>query len=148
MTYDDFVSQLLHVSGVRSLSISSSSVDSAAAAIAEDRLSDVLSLIHREGFGHNAQVVRPERGRTVDRLRRAGLDQPSSARLIDQERPIVLVFAPSRVEAAEIILRRGGAVHVERYAQSSGTQSALIGFDPALLHGRRTGRRGSSTQGS
>ncbi len=116
-------------------------VDSAAAAIAEDRLSDVLSLIHREGFGHNTQVVHPERGRTQDRLRRAGLDSSAIERLAAQERPIVLVFAPARVDAAEIILRRGGATQVECYAQSSGTQSALMGFDASLLQKRRSTRR-------
>lgn len=119
-------------------------IDSAAAAIAEARLSNVLTLVHREGFGHNAQVVRPERGRTNDRLRRAGLSAAAAARLIEQEQPIVLVFAPQRIDAAEVILRRGGATIVERFAQSSGTQSALIGFDPASLHGRRTRRRGNS----
>jgi hypothetical protein len=101
----------------------------------------VLSLIHREGFGHNTQVVRPERGRTQDRLRRAGLDSSATERLAAQERPIVLVFAPARVDAAEVILRRGGATHVECYAQSSGTQSALMGFDAALLQRRRSTRR-------
>lgn len=126
----------------------STTPDSAAAAIAEDRLSDVLALIHREGFGHNAQVVRPERGRTLDRLRRAGLDQTAANMLIEQNRPIVLVFASARVEAAELILRRGGAAQVERYAQSAGTQSALIGFDPTLLQHRRSGRRGTSAQNS
>jgi hypothetical protein len=119
-------------------------VDSAAAAIAEDRLSDVLSLIHRDGFGHNCQVVRPERGRTLDRLRRAGLESEAAGRLVELDRPVVLVFAPARVDAAEIILRRGGAAQVERYAQSSGTQSTVIGFDPAVLHGRRSGRRSGS----
>jgi hypothetical protein len=122
--------------------------DSAAAAITEDRLSDVLSLIHREGFGHNAQVVRPERGRTNDRLRRAGLDAAASDRLTELQRPVVLVFAPARVEAAEIILRRGGAAQVELYAQAAGTQSALVGFDPAVLHQRRTSRRSEQTPGS
>lgn len=122
--------------------------DSIAAAIAEERLSDVLALIHREGFGHNAQVVRPERGRTMDRLRRAGLDHIAAHALIEQNRPIVLVFAPARVDAAELILRRGGATQVERYAQSAGTQSALIGFDPALLQTRRSGRRSGSAQNS
>lgn len=120
------------------------SADSAAGAITEDRLSDVLAQIHREGFGHNAQVVRPERGRTLDRLRRAGLDESAAARLAAQDRPIVLIFAPARVDAAEIILRRGGAMQAERYLQSSGTPSALIGFDPALLQSRRAARRGSS----
>jgi hypothetical protein len=120
--------------------------DSAAAAISEDRLSDVLALIHREGFGHNAQVVRPERGRTGDRLRRAGLEHAAAGRLIVEARPIVLVFAPARVDAAEVILRRGGAAQIERYVQSSGTQSALIAFDPALLQSRQSRRRGGSAQ--
>ena len=123
-------------------------IDSAAAAIAEDRLSDVLSLIHREGFGHNAQVVRPERGRTRDRLRRAGLDSIATERLAAQERPVVLVFAPARVDAAEIILRRGGATQVECFAQASGTQSALMGFDTALLQKRRSTRRPGHASGS
>ena len=123
-------------------------VDSAAAAIAEDRLSDVLSLIHREGFGHNAQVVRPERGRTQDRLRRAGLDSNATERLVALERPIVLVFAPARVDAAEVILRRGGATQVECFAQSSGTQSALMGFDAAVLQRRRSSRRSGHAPGS
>lgn len=126
------------------MSTSNIQVDSAAAAIAEDRLSDVLSQVHREGFGHNAQVVRPERGRTLDRLLRAGLDERAAGRLVDQNRPIVLIFAPARVDAAEIILRRGGATQAERYSQSSGTQSTLIGFDTALLQSRRSARRGSA----
>ena len=123
-------------------------IDSAAAAIAEDRLSDVLSLIHREGFGHNAQVVRPERGRTRDRLRRAGLDSIATERLTAQERPVVLVFAPARVDAAETILRRSGATQVECFAQASGTQSALMGFDAALLQKRRSTRRPTHAPGS
>lgn len=123
-------------------------IDSAAAAIAEERLSDVLSLIHRDGFGHNVQVVRPERGRTSHRLRRAGLDVEASERLMAYQRPIVLIFAPARVDAAEIILRRGGAGEVERYAQAAGTQSALIGFDSSVLHQRRSGRRSGQIQGS
>ncbi|MCO5221855.1 MAG: hypothetical protein M9947_09795 [Thermomicrobiales bacterium] len=117
------------------------SIDSAAAGIAESRLSDVLTLVHREGFGHNAQVIRPDRGRTADRLRRAGLGDASIERLIASAHPIVLIFAPARVDAAEIILRRGGAHAVETFAQSSGTQSALIGFDPAVLHNNRRARR-------
>jgi hypothetical protein len=91
--------------------------------------------------------VRPERGRTGDRLRRAGLDSAAIDRLAATDRPIVLVFAPARVDSAEIILKRGGAAQVERYAQSSGTQSALIGFDPAVLHQRRASRRGSRNPG-
>lgn len=130
------------------MTVPTATIDSAAAAIADDRLSDVLSLIHREGFGHNAQVVRPERGRTGDRLRRAGLDAAAADRLTAQSRPIVLVFAPERVDAAEIILRRGGATQVERYAQASGTQSALVGFDPAVLHQRRTSRRSGQMPGA
>lgn len=126
------------------MSSSNSVFDSAAAAIAEDRLSDVLSQIHREGFGHNAQVVRPERGRTLDRLRRAGLDESAATRLAAQDRPVVLIFAPARVDAAEVILRRGGAIQAERYVQSAGTPSALIGFDPSLLQPRRSTRRGSA----
>lgn len=118
--------------------------DSAAAAIAEDRLSDVLALIHREGFGHNAQVVRPERGRGLDRLTRAGIGHPAATTLLGLDRPVVLVFAPARVDAVEIIFRRGGATLVERFAQSSGTQSALLGFDPSLLRNRRSHR--SATQ--
>lgn len=125
-----------------------STIDSAAAGIAEERLSDVLSLIHRDGFGHNAQVVRQERGRTSDRLRRAGLDNAAIDRLIALERPIVLVFAPARVDAADVILRRGGAAQVERFAQASGTPSALVGFDPALLRQRRTTRRTGHTASS
>lgn len=124
------------------------SIDSAAAAIAEERLSDVLSLVHREGFGHNAQVIHPERGRTTDRLRRAGLDPPAIDRLTAPNRPIVLIFAPARVDAAEIVLRRGGASEVERFAQSSGTQSALIGFDSAVLHQRRSNRRSGQFTGN
>lgn len=116
--------------------------DSAAAGIPEERLSDVLTLIHRDGFGHNAQVVRPDRGRLSDRLRRAGLDVDAIARLAALDRPVVLVFAPARVDAAETILRRGGAIAVEHYRQSAGTQSSLIGFDPAVLH-RRRGQRSS-----
>lgn len=119
-------------------------LDSAAAAIAEERLSDLLTLIHREGFGHNAQVIRPERGRIQDRLRRAGLNPNAISRLSSQERPIVLIFAPERLGAAELLLRRGGAIAVECYTQSSGTQSTLIGFDPATLQPRRTTRRGGS----
>jgi hypothetical protein len=130
------------------LSISQSGIDSAAAAIAEERLSDVLALVHREGFGHTAQVVRPERGRTADRLRRAGLDADTSSRLTEPNQPIVLIFAPARVEAAEVILRRGGATTVERYAQSAGTQSSVVAFDPAVLQGRRSHRRGGTAQNS
>lgn len=122
-------------------------IDSAAAAIHEDRLSDVLTHVHREGFGHNAQVIRPERGRTLERLRHAGLDLASIDRLAAHGQPIVLIFAPARVDAAEIILRRGGANLVERFVQSSGTQSALIGFDPAVLHLRRSGRRSRHVPG-
>lgn len=140
------MSQIPEGSGASSLS--TATVDSVAAAIADERLSDVLALIHREGFGHNAQVVRPERGRTADRLLRAGLDGTAAGRLIALERPIVLVFAPARVDAADVILRRGGATVVERYAQSSGTQSSVIGFDPAVLHSRRSSRRGSQAPGS
>ncbi len=121
--------------------MSRSTPDSAAAAISDERLSDVLTLVHREGFGHNAQVIRPERSKPHDRLRRAGLEQTAAVRLIEQNRPIVLIFAPERVEAAELILRRGGAATVERYAQSSGTQSTLIGFDPVALQPRRSTRR-------
>jgi hypothetical protein len=129
------------------LSTSTSAADSAAAAIAEDRLSDVLCQVHREGFGHTAQVVRPERGGMADRLRRAGLDVAAADRLTEQDRPIVLIFAPARVEAADILLRRGGAVSVERYAQSAGTQSSIIGFDPAVLQSRRSHRRGAAARG-
>ena len=125
-----------------------SAVDSSAAAIAEDRLSDVLAQVHREGFGHNAQVVRPERGRTADRLRRAGLDALAAMRLSEQNRPIVLIFAPARVDAADVLLRRGGASTVEHYAQTAGTQSTIIGFDPAVLQSRRSHRRGGAAQGS
>lgn len=120
--------------------------DSIAASINENRLSDVLTLVHREGFGHNAQVIHPERGKALDRLRRAGLEQTAASRLAEQDRPIVLLFAPERVEAAELILRRGGATTIEHYAQYSGTQSALIGFDPATLHASRSTRRGGSAQ--
>jgi len=72
----------------------------------------------------------------------------ATARLNELQRPIVLIFAPARVDAAEIILRRGGATTVERYSQSAGTQSTLIGFDPAVLHQRRSSRRSGQLPGS
>lgn len=128
-------------------SMDSSPFDSAAAGIVEERLSDVLTQIHREGFGHNTQVVRPERGRVLDRLFRAGLETAGASRLANLDRPIVLIFAPARIDDAEIILRRGGAVQVERYTQSSGTQSTLIGFDPNLLQPRRSSRGSGSATG-
>ena len=145
--YDDIVSNDFCLFGVPFVSNPGFPIDSAAAAISEDRLSDLLTLVHREGFGHNAQVVRPERGQPRDRLRRAGLGADAAARLAEEDRPIVMIFAPERVDAAVVILRRGGATTVERFTQFSGTPSALIGFDPAALQTRRAARRGGTAQG-
>lgn len=120
--------------------------DSVAAEVLDPILSDLLSLVHRNGFGPTVRVVHPDRGDMAGRLLRAGLPADSPFVRRSASHPIVLIHAPSRTERATLVLRQGGAVHVQPFCSTVSTPSSLLNSDLAIRFAARS-RRGRSISG-
>lgn len=80
--------------------------DAVVAVVDDDRLPDLLPIIHRNGLGHLARVMRRERGDLRTQLRRAGIPVEQAPDALDTAPCILLVTAAARSEkTAELLLR-------------------------------------------
>lgn len=80
--------------------------DAVVAVVNDDRLPDILPIVHRNGLGHLARVIRRERGDLRTQLRRAGIPVEQAPNALDDARCILLVTAAARSQTtAELLLR-------------------------------------------
>ena len=83
--------------------------DVVVAAVTTDVLRDALPVIHRNGLGHTARVMRAERGDLRAQLRRAGVPVESGPERLTAEECLLLVAAAGRSPAAAALLLNRGA---------------------------------------
>jgi hypothetical protein len=88
--------------------------DAVIAVVPRDRLSAVLTAVHRGGQGHNARVLDPARGDLKGQLRRSGVDQDIDIDPRAKDIVLVLIHAPGRIARTANLFRQAGetAVHV------------------------------------
>jgi hypothetical protein len=84
--------------------------DAVVAVVARDRLSSVLTAIHRGGQGHNARVLDAARGEIKGQLRRAGVTTEVDLDLSGAESVVVLIHAPGRIVKTAEMLQRTGVI--------------------------------------
>lgn len=81
---------------------------SAIAVITEETQNDVVAALHAAGVGHLTRVIRRERGKIADQLRRAGVDVGDlPATLPEADRVVLVTPAPRALETACLVLQRG-----------------------------------------
>ena len=114
--------------------------DSVAAVLAENRVSEALSMIHRQGHGHHSRLIRADAGCFATRLDQTGVPAGiKNSALSGGELAVLIIGAPHQsIQVAELLLGLG-AIQVERFTASHSV-SVLLAFDPSLLE-RRPGRR-------
>jgi hypothetical protein len=82
--------------------------DTVIAVVPRDRLSAVLTAVHRGGHGHNARVFDPARGDLWGQLRRSGVQQEIELDSRTKDVVLVLIHAPGRVEKTADLFRYAG----------------------------------------
>lgn len=108
---------------------SASTCDSVAAVVAEQLLGDILSALHRSGFGSRTRVIRGRSG-FDSRLANAGL--PASICEVASATPdstVVIVEAHHQLPAARSLLQSLGLVQIETYLSHT-PSSVLLTFAP------------------
>ena len=82
--------------------------------VERNRLSTVLTAVHRGGHGHNARVIDPSRGDIPGQLRRAGVTTSIDLTANPTDTVLVLIHAPGRIAKTTDLLRQSGAhpIHV------------------------------------
>lgn len=99
----------------------------ALAAVDRAHLSAVLSGLHRNGYGHLARVLDPERSDMAGQLRRAGAEPPLGIGSVDRGHVVVLVAAPARTGAATELMARLGASAVWEVERTGARTPVLFG---------------------
>ncbi|CAN0449537.1 unnamed protein product, partial [Phaeothamnion confervicola] len=80
--------------------------DAVVAIVDDDRLPAILPVIHRNGLGHIARVMKRERGDLRTQLRRAGIPVEQAPDALDAAGRILLVTAAARSQpTADLLLR-------------------------------------------
>lgn len=82
--------------------------------VERNRLSTVLTAVHRGGQGHNARVIDASRGDVPGQLSRAGVTQTIDLASTSLDSVLVLIHAPGRIAKTTELLQRAGAdpIHV------------------------------------
>jgi hypothetical protein len=82
--------------------------------VERNRLSAVLTAVHRGGHGHNARVIDASRGDVPGQLSRAGVTQTLDLTSNPPDSVLVLIHAPGRIAKTTELLQRAGAdpIHV------------------------------------
>lgn len=84
--------------------------DTVVAIIPEDILPDILTRIHRDGYGHNARVLRPRRTTLREQLRRTGVPVEQAPERLDDAECLLMVMAAARSpKAADLMLQHGAS---------------------------------------
>jgi hypothetical protein len=119
--------------------------DAVIAVVARERLSAVLTAIHRGGQGHNARVLDPARGDLRGQLRRSGVESEFNVDARAKDRVLVLIHAPGRTARTAELFRRAGEceVHVVGRRGAVIPQSPCGSTPPAPR--AATGRREDTT---
>ncbi|MGC4192945.1 MAG: hypothetical protein QM589_17505 [Thermomicrobiales bacterium] len=86
--------------------------DAVVAVVDDDHLPAILPLIHRNGLGHVARVMKRERGDLRTQLRRAGVPVEQSPAALDAAGRILLVTAAARSQPTAELLLRNHAIAV------------------------------------
>jgi hypothetical protein len=117
--------------------------DAVIAVVPRDRLSAVLTAVHRGGQGHNARVLDPKRGDLRGQLRRSGVQQDVEVDPRAKDVVLVLIHAPGRVAKTADMFRLAGEsdVHVVGRAGATVPQSPLVAIP-------QVGRRSPARQGA
>lgn len=84
--------------------------DAVVAVVDADRLLTILPIIHGNGLGHVARVMRRERGDLRTQLRRAGIPVEQSPETLGAATSILLVTAAARSQATADLLIRNHAI--------------------------------------
>ncbi|HEY7034257.1 MAG TPA: hypothetical protein VH482_23155 [Thermomicrobiales bacterium] len=101
------------------------------AVVTRDRLSAVLTAVHRGGQGHNARVLDPARGQLLGQLRRAGIQQAFNLDPRARDTVLVLIHAPGRIAKTVDLFRRAGEFEVHVVGRAgTGQPPAPVGAYP------------------
>ena len=84
--------------------------DAVVAIVDDDRLPAILPLIHRNGLGHIARVMKRERGDLRTQLRRAGIPVEQAPPSLDAAGRVLLVTAAARSQMTASLLLRNHAI--------------------------------------
>jgi hypothetical protein len=82
--------------------------DAVVAVVSRDRLSSVLTVVHRSGQGHNARVLDSARGDVKGQLRRAGVTTDLDLDHTGRDLVVMLIHAPGRAAKTADMLHRAG----------------------------------------
>lgn len=112
--------------------------DAVVAIVNDDRLPDILPIVHRNGLGHLARVIRRERGDLRTQLRRAGIPVEQAPEALDEARCILLVTAAARSQmTAELLLRHNATatwiVTRQGFWRDIDDRAELITATPGLM---------------
>ncbi len=84
--------------------------DTVVAIVPEESLPDLLTQVHRSGFGQNARVLRPRRSPLREQLRRAGISIEQAPERLDIAACLLTILAAGRSpDAADLALRHGAS---------------------------------------
>ncbi|MGC4104776.1 MAG: hypothetical protein QM753_00285 [Thermomicrobiales bacterium] len=84
--------------------------DAVVAIVDDDRLPAILAVIHRNGLGHIARVMKRERGDFRAQLRRASIPVEQAPDTLDDAGRILLVTAAARSQMTADLLLRNHAI--------------------------------------
>ncbi|HEV2072448.1 MAG TPA: hypothetical protein VGR29_02290 [Thermomicrobiales bacterium] len=83
--------------------------DTVVAIVSEESLPDLLTQVHRSGFGQNARVLRPRRSPLREQLRRAGISIEQAPERLDAAACLLTILAAGRSPAAADLALHHGA---------------------------------------
>jgi len=105
--------------------------DSVAAVFSDERLSNALTLVHRQGHGHRARLIQNEGGDFARRLSASGIPAGViSAALVKTGLSVLVIEASHQTIPVAQLLNGAGAIQVEPFAAPS-TASVLLTFQPS-----------------
>lgn len=79
------------------------------AAVPRDALSDVLTAVHRSGYGHRSRVIDPQRGDVVGQFVRAGVAVPEHMDVDAHNDVLLVISAAARAATATALVLSQGA---------------------------------------
>lgn len=88
--------------------------DAVIGVVERNRLSTILTAVHRSGHGHNARVIDSARGDVAGQLLRAGVTDRVDLSSNPPDSVLVLIHAPGRISKTTELLQHAGAhpIHV------------------------------------
>jgi hypothetical protein len=84
--------------------------DTVVAIVPEESLPELLTQVHRTGFGQNARVLRPRRSPLREQLRRTGIPVDQAPERLDVAACLLTILAAGRsLAAADLALHHGAS---------------------------------------